>query len=191
MRHLSGVALTATLLVAGAGFLARGAYIPAKAWLAQLLLETAWERRLDGDADARPWPWADTRPIARLKQERLGIAQIVLAGTSGRVLAFGPGHVTGTARPGESGNVVISGHRDTHFRWLAGLQAADRLSLETDDGRSLRYEVARTSVHHENDVGLLNPLDGDQLRLLTCYPFDAVAPGTPDRFVVTALPLRP
>jgi sortase A len=191
MRHLSGVALTATLLVAGAVFLARGAYIPAKAWLAQLLLETAWERRLDGDADARPWPWADTRPIARLKQERLGIAQIVLAGASGRVLAFGPGHVTGTARPGESGNVVISGHRDTHFRWLAGLQAGDRLSLETDDGRRLRYEVAQTSVHHESDVGLLNPLDGDQLRLLTCYPFDAVAPGTPERFVVTALPLRP
>ena len=191
MRHLSGVALTATLLVAGAVFLARGTYIPAKAWLAQLLLETAWERRLDGDADARPWPWADTRPIARLKQERLGIAQIVLAGASGRVLAFGPRHVTGTARPGESGNVVISGHRDTHFRWLAGLQAGDRLSLETDDGRRLRYEVAQTSVHHESDVGLLNPLDGDQLRLLTCYPFDAVAPGTPERFVVTALPLRP
>lgn len=191
MRHRSGAVVTAVLLVAGLGFLAWGAYIPAKAWLAQLLLERAWERRLQGDTEARPWPWADTLPLARLTQDRLGVGQIVLAGASGRVLAFGPGHVTGTARPGESGNVVISGHRDTHFRWLASLRDGDLLSLETDDGHSLRYQVAWTSVHHENDIGLLDPLDGNQLRLLTCYPFDAVAPGTPERFVVTALPLRP
>jgi sortase A len=191
MRSRAGAALTAVLSLAAAVFLACGAYIPAKAWLAQRLLDRAWERRLEGDTEVRPWPWADTLPLARLRQERLGVAQIVLAGASGRVLAFGPGHVTGTARPGEPGNVVISGHRDTHFRWLADLRDGDRLSLDTHDGSSLGYEVVRASVHREDEIGLLDPLDGDQLRLLTCFPFDAVAPGTSERFVVTALPLRP
>ena len=175
-------------LLLGAGFLLHGAYIPAKAWVAQVLLDAAWERRLAGATDSRPWPWADTVPLARLRQPRLGIDQIVLQGASGRVLAFGPGHILGSARPGEAGNVVISGHRDTHFRWLAQLQSGDELLLQTDDGRKLLYRVARTAVHHESEIGLLDPLEGDQLRLLTCYPFDSVTAGTPQRYVVTALP---
>lgn len=175
-------------LVLGAGFLLYGAHIPAKAWLAQMLLDAAWDRRLAGAADTRPWPWADTRPLARLRQARLGVDQIVLEGASGRVLAFGPGHVRGSAWPGEGGNVVISGHRDTHFRWLAALRDGDELLLETQDGRDLRYRVERLAVHHETEVALLDPLAGDQLRLLTCYPFDAVTSGTPQRYVVTALP---
>jgi sortase A len=178
------------LLLSGVALVSYAGYIPAKAWLAQRLLDHAWERRLEGDSEARPWPWADTLPVARLTQARLGIGQIVLSGASARVLAFGPAHVTGSARPGETGNVVISGHRDTHFRWLASLRDGDRLHLETDDGRKLGYRVAHLAVHHERDVGLLDPLAGDQLRLLTCYPFDAIDPGTPQRYVVTALPAR-
>lgn len=188
MKPWSVPCLSLLALIVGTGFLLHGAYIPAKAWLAQVLLDAAWERRLAGAADSRPWPWADTMALARLRQPRLGIDQIVLEGASGRVLAFGPGHVFGTARPGEGGNVVISGHRDTHFRWLAQLQHGDALLLQTRDGRHLRYRVMQASVHHESDVGLLDRFEGDQLRLLTCYPFDALAAGTPQRYVVTAQP---
>lgn len=187
MKLLALPRISLFALVLGTGFLLNGAYIPAKAWVAQVLLDVAWDRRLGGAANSRPWPWADTMPLARLRQPRLGIDQIVLEGASGRVLAFGPGHIPGSARPGEAGNVVISGHRDTHFRWLAQVQSGDDLVLQTDDGRNLLYRVERTSVHHESDTGLLDPLEGDQLRLLTCYPFDAVAAGTPQRYVVTAL----
>ena len=188
MRSLpkGGVSLLAMLI--GIGSLSYGTYIPAKAWLAQVLLERAWERRLAGAADTRPWPWADTRPLARLRQPRLGIEQIVLEGASGRVLAFGPGHVLGSARPGAAGNVVISGHRDTHFRWLSALRDGDDLLLQTKEGHERRYRVDHSAIHHEDEVALLDPLAGDQLRLLTCFPFDAVAAGTPQRYVVTAFP---
>jgi len=179
-------ALALVLLSTGAGLLLAAGYIPAKAWLAQVLLELAWERRQGGQADARPWPWADTIPLARLRQPRLGVDQIVLQGASGRVLAFGPGHVSGTANPGQAGNVVISAHRDTHFRWLAALRAGDELVLETAEGEMRHYRVAETTVHHESELGLLDPLAGDQLRLVTCYPFAAIRPGTPQRYVVTA-----
>jgi sortase A len=188
MRRLALPRVSAVALILGTGFLLYGSYIPAKAWLAQVLLDAAWERRLAGATQARPWPWADTRPVARLRQPRLGIDQVVLEGASGRVLAFGPGHVGGSARPGEAGNVVISGHRDTHFRWLAALRSDDRLILEAASGLQLGYRVTHTSIHDEREIGLLDPLEADQLRLLTCYPFDTAVSATTQRYVVTALP---
>lgn len=187
MSTLRKLFVAAALLV-GTGSLLASVYIPAKAWLAQVLLEAAWDRHQAGRPDIRPWPWADTGPVARLRQPRLGIDQIVLAGASGRVLAFGPGHVTSSAAPGSGGNIVISAHRDTHFRWLAAIRRGDVLLLESADRRVRRYRVASAEVRHESETELLNPLAGDRLRLITCYPFDGVAPGTPQRFVVTALP---
>jgi len=181
-------ALALVLASTGTGLLLAAGYIPTKAWIAQVLLEAAWERRQGGQLQAHPWPWADTIPLARLRQPRLGIDQIVLQGASGRVLAFGPGHVSGTASPGQVGNVVISAHRDTHFRWLEALRAGDELLLEAADGRTRRYRVGEIAVYDESSLDLLDPLAGDQLRLLTCYPFAAVRPGTPQRYVVTASP---
>lgn len=188
-RRLRAVFPVAALLLVF-GLLLHGAYIPAKAWLAQVLLDHAWARRLAGATDVRPWPWADTVPLARIRQPRLGIEQIVLDGASGRVLAFGPGHVVGTARPGAEGNVVISGHRDTHFRWLEALREGDALILEVDDGRLLGYAVTGLAIHHESDTRLLDPLAPSQLRLITCYPFDALDPGSALRYVVTARPMQ-
>ena len=176
-------------LLLGLGLLGNGLYIPAKAMLAQWLLDDAWQRTLAGEARAKPWEWADTWPVARLRQPRLGIEQVVLAGSSGRVLAFGPGHVSGTAAPGSGGNVVISGHRDTHFRWLAQLQDGDELLLQLADGRQLRYAVWQRSVRDERDVQLLDPQAFSGLRLITCYPFDALLPGGEQRYVVDALVL--
>lgn len=183
----------AALVVAlvGLGLVTQGLYIPAKAWLAQQLLEHAWEQRVRSGGPVRPWPWADLAPLARLRQPRLGIAQIVLDDASARTLAFGPGHVRGSAAPGTHGNVAISAHRDTHFRWLADLRDGDSVLLETDRGTLHRYVVVRHAVHHESEVALLDPLGGDRLQLLTCYPFDALVPGTPWRYVVTAVPFGP
>lgn len=182
-RCVSGLAL-----LFGLGCILYAAYIPAKAWLAQQLLEVSWQSRVDADSAVRPWPWADTSALARLRQPRLGIDQIVLAGASGRVLAFGPGHITGTAQPGARGNVVISGHRDTHFRWLQQLAINDSLILEMASGARRHYVVVRLSIHHESEVQLLDPEQADQLRLVTCFPFDAVRAGTTERYVVTARP---
>jgi sortase A len=177
-------------LVCGIVAIAYSAYLPAKAWVAQQLLETAWSRAQAMQTAPRPWPWADTVPVARLRQTRLGIDQIVLAGASGRVLAFGPGHVTGTTLPGGVGNTVISAHRDTHFRWLQHLRVNDVLWLETINGEIRRYVVKDIGVHDQSAVYLLDALLGDRLTLLTCFPFVGVDPGTPLRYVITALPQR-
>ncbi len=165
----------------------RAAWIEAKAHVAQRLMLRAWRSAQAGGADVRPWPWADTHPIARLTAPRLGVDQLVLAGASGRSLAFGPGHLTGTALPGRFGNAVIGGHRDTHFAFLRELRVGDRLVVEEPDGRTQRYVVLSASIVDLSELGVAAATSDTRLTLVTCYPFDAIRPGGPLRYVVTAL----
>jgi len=174
------------LLMGGLWQLGEGAWIHAKAMLAQQLLQQAWEHVEQGEVGAKPWPWADTTPLARLRVDRLGVDQIVLAGASGRTLAFGPGHVTGAALPGGEGNVVISGHRDTHFQFLRELKGGDQIELELPDGGVERYAVLHQAVYHQDDVWLMQDSLYQQLTLITCYPFDDPVPGGELRYVVEA-----
>ena len=154
--------------------------------LAQQLLGRAWDRAQAGAADVRPWPWADTRPVARLTVPRLGVERLVLAGASGRVLAFGPGHHSGTAAPGEPGNMVISGHRDTHFSFLADLRPGDAISVAGADGRRRDYAVSRTEIVDHRTARLQRAVDKARLTLVTCHPFDSIVPGGPLRYLVIA-----
>ncbi len=184
-------AVAVALGVAALGLLAQAAWIPAKAALGQLLMRDAWQRAREGVAEPRPWPWADTWPVARLTVPGRGVALYVLAGASGRTLAWGPGHVAGTAGPGAPGNCALAGHRDTHFAFLRDLAPGDEVVLETADGVRRRYRVSEAGVYDRDDTWWLAPapLAGPArlLTLITCYPFDAVVPGGPGRYVVRAV----
>ncbi len=175
------------LLAAGTLGLARAAWIPAKAELAQLMLARAWAHSQARGVPVAPWPWADTDPVARLTAPRLGVERLVLAGAHGRSLAFGPGHWSGSASPGNAGNVVIAGHRDTHFAFLQHLALGDLLWLEARSGERSAYRVAYADVAHESDSAPMEPVGRAVLTLITCYPFDAVVPGGPLRYVVRAV----
>src|SRR5438270_10172750 len=128
---LSGA--VAALLVVGSASFAGGAYLYGKAHVGQWLLHRAWARTQANGNPARPWPWADTQPIARLMVPRQRVDLLVLAGASGRTLAWGPGHLDGSAAIGVAGNAVLSAHRDTHFRFLARVAIGDRLVVERAD----------------------------------------------------------
>lgn len=181
-RWLGGALLLAAALMA-----LQAAWLPAKAALAQGLLESTWERTLADGQTRRPWPWADTHAVAKLTSPRLGVSQVVLAGDSGRSLAFGPGWAESSAPPGAAGTVVVSGHRDTHFRWLQDLRDGDVLDLQSRQGRR-RYAVESTRVADSRREHI-TPTDRDQLLLVTCWPFDATARRGPLRYVVTLRPL--
>lgn len=176
------------VVVSGVWQFGSGVYIQAKAVLAQWLLQSAWSQTLQGQERVRPWPWADTWPVARLQVDRLGVDQIVLAGDSGRTLAFGPGHRSGSDRFSPSGNSVLSGHRDTHFAFLQFLNEDDRIRVTTPDGVERRYAVISREVVSEDAVWVLDQSQA-VLTLITCFPFDALLPGGTQRFVVRALPL--
>ena len=188
-RKLSRL-LVACLLCFGFWQMGQGAYIPAKAWLAQELMQRAWVRTADGEARVAPWPWADTWPIARLSAKSGDINLIVLAGSSGRTLAFGPGHLSASVLPGEIGNTIIAGHRDTHFRFLEDVEPGELLTLETSEGEMHLYKVIATEVVDSRKGSLLLDTQSATLSLVTCYPFDAREAGGPMRFVVTASKLH-
>jgi len=161
-------------------------WIPVKAELAQHLLERAWLRTLEGEPDAKPWPWADTRAVAILEVPRLGLREIVLEGSSGRNLAFGPTLVN-TGGFDDSSDRVLSGHRDTHFNFLKDLKNGDLLRLRTSS--EIRdYRVSWQEAVDSRRQQLVVDDSVDRLTLLTCYPFDAATTGGPLRWVVTALP---
>lgn len=177
----------AAMLAIGLWQLAEGLYLPTKSWAAQVLLRSAWAEVRTGTPNSRPWPWADTWPVARLEAIGGMVDLIVLSGGSGRTLAFGPGHLEASAEPGASGNTVIVGHRDTHFRFLAELELGDSLEMELADGRRHGYRVADIDVMDARNAGIALDADSDQLTLVTCYPFDAARAGGPLRYVVTAM----
>ena len=160
--------------------------IRANTLLAQRLIAWAWNRTLATGAAVKPWPWADIFPVARLEVPRHGAALMVLAGASGRTLAVGPGHVEGTPLPGDPGNAVVSGHRDTHFAFLRDLRSGDTLVVHSASGRVVRYVVSGIEVVRNKDVRVLLDTGDDRLTLVTCYPFDSPVPGGSLRYVVVA-----
>src|SRR5512144_1489962 len=144
------------LLVAFIGLIlfGQGAYIHAKALVAQVLLERAFEKAVATGRVTKPWSWADTWPVARIAVKRINASAIALAGASGQALAFGPGHVEHTAEPGERGIAVYAAHRDTHFRFLEEVAIGDEIAVTRRDGRTFRYRADRTSVVRFDASGL-------------------------------------
>jgi len=174
------------LLVLGSWLIGQGFWIHVKALTAQWLLQQAWTQTLKTRLPTKPWPWADTWPVGRLLAPHYGIDQIILADASGRSLAFGPGHLTGSARPGEPGTIVLSGHRDTHFQFLQHLQKDEALAVESPDGSRTFYTIQELSVVDSRHTNLPQSEETEALILTTCYPFDAIVPGGPLRYVVRA-----
>jgi sortase A len=181
--------LRRSLLLGALALALHATWIPAKAALAQQLLASSWQQSKHDNTPHRPWPWADTHPVARIEQPRLGISQVVLAGDAGRPLAFGPGWAESSARPGSAtGTVVISGHRDTHFSWLRELRDGDIVRLEHAGGERV-YRVVGIQVADSRTHRLATSGD-DTLVLVTCWPFDATAPRGPMRYLVTLAPTQ-
>ena len=110
----------------------------------------------------------------------------MLDNASPRSLAFGPAHVGGTARPGGQGNTVLVAPRDTHFGFLARLELGDEIVIDGARGMRGRYRVSELTIVDKGETRVLDEADAPQLTLITCYPFDAVVPGTTLRYVVIA-----
>lgn len=187
--------LLALTLIGGVSLTSRAAYLHAKAELAHVLIHRAWEESVRLGKPCRPWPWADTYPVAQLRIPRLGYDEMVLEGATPRTLAFGPARLFSGAGLGEPGNLELAGHRDSWFLPLEAIALGDTVEVQWFDARrhELRqrtYTVNTIRVVAPEDVALLAPTSGDVLTLVTCYPFGR-SPRSPQRFQVRAAPTGP
>jgi sortase A len=122
--------------------------------------------------------------IGRLEIPQADLSVMVLEGTDDSTLDRAVGHIPGTARPGESGNLGIAGHRDGYFRGLRHLHQGDAVSLTTLDGIA-RYEVDKIEIVKPGNTDVLAERSGAAITLVTCYPFFHVG-DAPLRYIVHA-----
>jgi sortase A len=183
------------LAAAGGGLLG---YAGGQYWYmyhSQHQLRAQWEQQaMHADDDNMLAAFSDRAPdvrsgspgaqdvLGRLSIPKIHLDAIVIEGTSSHDLSVGPGHVTKTAMPGETGNAVITAHRDTYFRHLPELDQGDEITIQRD-GRLFRYRVTGKKIVKPEDISVLNPTGDAELTLITCYPVYYVGPA-PERLVV-------
>ena len=189
MRYLSDRILKriiTILVVLALYFLFQAFYIPAKAMVAQMLLQSAWKSTLAGKDRVRPWPWADTWPVARLRIPELNVDQIILHGDHGSSLAFAPGQRVYNFQEEKTGVTLISAHRDTHFRFLLNISLGQKIELHNEFGEIRHFKVEDIQVLDSTRYGIEPPQKGHWLTLVTCYPFNAIDNRGSLRYVVFA-----
>ena len=122
--------------------------------------------------------------LTRVTAPAIGLDAIVVEGTTRDDLLVGPGHMKDTALPGENGNVVITGHRDTFFRHIYELNKGDEILVERN-GQTFHYEVTGKKIVQPTDLSVAKPTSDARLTLITCYPTYYIGPA-PERLVVFA-----
>ncbi|HEY6273214.1 MAG TPA: class D sortase [Terriglobales bacterium] len=173
------------LVVAGCGLLG---YVGGQYWYmvhTQRQLEASWQSQANASGgDGRSLAAAVTagKPLTRLMVPKINLEAIVLEGSDRQQLIAGPGHITDTAMPGETGNAVITAHRDTFFRHIFELEKGDEITVQRD-GRTFRYRVTSKRIVPPTDLSVLRPTTDAQLTLITCYPIYYIGPA-PQRLVV-------
>jgi LPXTG-site transpeptidase (sortase) family protein len=170
------------LIVAGLALLS---YVASQYWgmyRSQQNLQGQWEKQAAAaNVPGAPQLTADDL-LTRVVIPKISLDAIVVEGVSRKQLSEGPGHIKGTAAPGEIGNAVISAHRDTFFRHIYELNKGDEI-LVRRNGKVFRYEVTGKKIVMPDDMAVLKQTSDPQLTLITCYPTYYIGPA-PKRLVV-------
>jgi len=180
--HRAARLVARVLLITGLLALGYAAYVVIDTKAYQAIEQKRFEQARQDAAAAQAL--VDGVSIGEIQIPRLGLAAMVVQGDSAAILQRAVGHLADTALPGEPGNVVLAGHRDTFFRPLKRVRAGDAITLKTRNG-DFEYLVESTAVVRPSDLQVIQPTNGRTLTLITCFPFSYVGPA-PDRFIVRA-----
>jgi sortase A len=175
--------LSLVLLALGVGL---SVYVGSQYWemyYTQRQLQAQWEKQavLATTSPGLPKLSAE-EALTRVSIPKIGLDAIVVEGATHKQLSIGPAHIKNTAMPGETGNAVITGHRDTFFRHVYELQKGDIIYVRRN-GEVFKYEVTGKKIVKPEDLSVLKQTENAQLTLITCYPTYYIGPA-PDRLVV-------
>jgi len=181
--------LTVLILVLAISLIGHSSYMQAKAWLAQRLINASWQQAMTSGEYVKPWPWADTWPVSRIIMPQHDVDLVILAGDDGRTLAFGPGARLSAPMPGEKGLSMISAHRDSYFEFLEKVTVGEYFTIQNASGDMLRYRISSLQIVSQPLLAQANEIGNEsRIVLVTCYPFHALNPGGPQRYLVFAEP---
>ena len=175
-----------SLIIIGSLLCLNASWLPIKAWLSQQLISDSWHQTVRLDKRIKPWPWADTYPIAELSFQRLNKKIVVLNGGDPTTLAFSAGAIAPFNQTKGSHPFVVAGHRDSHFSFLDEVFMHDIISLSDKHGQSQLYQVEAIDIVDAATGELPVLADNSQLVLITCYPFSNGSSNSNERYVITA-----
>ncbi|HYL12691.1 MAG TPA: class D sortase [Terriglobales bacterium] len=162
--------------------LALGAYT----WMSieQHELETNWQAESAKSAAASAQGNSTAARVTLLSIPKIKLQAAILEGTTRKSLMLAPGHLESTAWPGDPGNSVIAGHRDTFFRHIHELNKGDDIYVRRGT-REYHYVVISKAIVGPDDIAVTYPTKDTRLTLVTCYPTYYIGPA-PKRLVVVA-----
>jgi sortase A len=182
-----------SLFITGSLLCLNASWLPAKALLSEKLISYSWHQTIDLQQRIKPWPWADTYPIAELSFLRLDKKIVVLNGGDPTTLAFSAGAIAPFNQASSTRPFVVAGHRDSHFSFLDEVFMNDIISLADKHGQSQLYQVEAIDIVDASTGELPVLADDSSLVLITCYPFTNISnAGTfnnndsNERYVITA-----
>ncbi|MEH7375621.1 class D sortase [Neobacillus drentensis] len=137
------------------------------------------------DVNSKPPEMGETVGLLAIPKIKAELA--IIEGTDPDDLEKGVGHYKGAYYPGEQGQIVLSGHRDTVFRKLGELEIGDSLKMEMPYG-SYAYEIIDTKIVKSDDTSIITlQHNKEELILTTCYPFSYIG-NAPKRYIIYAKP---
>jgi len=165
------------LMLAGVSVLSLPLVLYVQGTRSQRTLERQWEEASPPPAKTEARPTLKTAPVkasptTKLVIPRIGLEAVVVEGTTPQALSKGPGHFANTARPGESGNCCIAGHRNIYgswFRRLDRLSTGDKVVLRRQDTEFV-YRVTDKFSTRPDDLSVLAQTSAPTLTLITCTP---------------------
>ncbi len=182
-----------SLLITGSLFCFHASWLPAKAILSQQLISYSWHQTIELQQKIKPWPWADTYPIAELSFLRLDKSIVVLNGGDPTTLAFSAGAIAPFNQASSTQPFVVAGHRDSHFSFLDEVFMKDIISLADKHGQNQLYQVEAIDIVDASTGELPILADDSSLVLITCYPFTNIRNAgnftnndNNERYVITA-----
>ncbi|WP_342432510.1 class D sortase [Neobacillus sp. FSL H8-0543] len=136
--------------------------------------------------EKKPPKFGDT--VGLLTIPRLKSELPIVEGTDPNDLNKGVGHYAGSYFPGENGQIVLSGHRDTVFRRLGELEKGDTFEMQLANG-SFTYEISHTKIVESDDTSIITlQNEEEELIVTTCYPFNVIG-DSPQRYIIYAKPI--
>lgn len=183
--------VVSALVIVGGAMSIQASWLPTKAWVSQQLINYSWQQSISAQERlvvVKPWPWADTYPIAELVFQRLDKSIVVLNGGDPTTLAFSAGAVAPFNQPTATNPFVVAGHRDSHFSFLEDIAMKDIISLVDTQGKTQLYQVQNIDIVDATTGQLPLIADEKTLVLITCYPFNQLGNDSNERYVITAKP---
>ncbi len=187
------------LVVIACLLLIKPSYLYAKSVLAQVLLNQAWQESQQQyqqkikqgyqgeNKKSMPWQWADSYPVAKLTDKKNNVSWIIMAGMTGRAMAFAPTWLEDSAKPNQYGNTVISAHNDSHFNVLESSNISDEFLLEDSQGKILSYRIMTIDIVSKYNTSPYLFQDETMITLITCYPFEVTNIAKTQRLVIQAV----